>query len=63
MDYDDSRLCIVIGELFKHQRLQRGWSQEAVAKSVGIRGQTLRDIEKGRVSSRMSYILIGLRII
>lgn len=43
----------------RQERLSRGWTQEFVAKSVGVSKQTIHDIETGRRKPSYS-VLIGL---
>lgn len=50
------KLRILIGERIKALRLERQWSQESLASSVGIKTDTLRQIEKGRNDPRIGCI-------
>lgn len=47
------QLAVLIGKRVKNLRLQKKWSQEALAHSIGIKTDTLRHIEKGRNDPRI----------
>lgn len=47
-------------EMLKDFREQTGFSQEAIAKSLGVRRATVSDWETGKSSAK--YVLAGLRL-
>lgn len=49
-------LRILIGERVKALRLEKQWSQESLAGSIGIKTDTLRHIEKGRNDPRIGSL-------
>lgn len=56
MDYDDSKLRKFIGELLLNERKRLGLNQDSFAKSLKMKAETLRKIEKGNISARIKYL-------
>ena len=58
--YNDNNVKQNHVEMLKDFREQTGFSQEAIAKSLGVRRATVSDWETGKSSAK--YVLAGLRL-
>ena len=60
--YSDKKLLLQIGDFIKHQRMQKGMTQNTLAQSAGISRSTLSILEHGGAVS-VATLLQVLRIL